>query len=102
MIRRKYGNTPTNGFASGREARRAFELQLLERAGEITDLKMQVPFEVIPPGPGERAAHYVADFTYRKAGALVVEDVKGMKTQVYLLKRKLMLHVHGIRIQEVA
>ena len=98
----KFHNVRTNGFDSRREANRAFELQLLERAGQITDLKFQVPFEVIPPGPGERAAHYVADFTYRKAGALVVEDVKGMKTQVYLLKRKLMLHVHGIRIREVA
>ena len=98
----KFHNVRTNGFDSKREANRAFELQLLERAGQITDLKFQVPFEVIPPGPGERAAHYVADFTYRKAGALVVEDVKGMKTQVYLLKRKLMLHVHGIRIREVA
>ena len=100
MIRRKFGNKPTNGFASGREAKRAFELQLLERAGEITDLNLQVPFEVIPACPPERAAVYVADFTYRKNGALVVEDAKGMKTPVYVLKRKLMRHVHGITILE--
>jgi hypothetical protein len=96
----KFGNVRTNGFASGREAKRAFELQLLERAGEITDLKFQVPYEVIPPGPGERAAFYVADFTYFKDKALVVEDAKGAKTPVYVLKRKLMRHVYGITILE--
>jgi hypothetical protein len=102
VISSKFHNVRTNGFASKREANRAFELQLLERAGQISDLKMQVPFEVIPAGPGERAAFYVADFTYVQGGHQVVEDVKGVKTPVYLLKRKLMLHVHGIRIQEVA
>ena len=96
----KYGNIRTNGFASGREAKRAFELQLLERAGEISDLKMQVPYEVIPACGPERAAFYVADFVYLKNKTLVVEDAKGAKTPVYLLKRKLMRHVHGIAIVE--
>ena len=96
----KFHNVRTNGFDSRREANRAFELQLLERAGQITDLKFQVPFEVIPAGCGERASFYIADFTYRKNGALVVEDSKGMKTPVYKLKRRLMQHVHGITILE--
>ena len=100
MTFRKYHNQPTNGFSSKREANRAFELQLLERAGEISDLKMQVPYEVIPANPPERAAFYVADFVYLKDKALVVEDTKGAKTPVYVLKRKLMRHVHGITIVE--
>ncbi|BDU72359.1 DUF1064 domain-containing protein [Mesoterricola silvestris] len=98
----KYKNVRTNGFASKREAKRAFELQLLERAGEITDLKMQVPFEVVPSTPGERPVFYVADFVYLKGGNQVVEDVKGVRTDVYKIKRKLMAHVYGIQIQEVA
>ena len=96
----KFHNVRTNGFESKREANRAFELQLLERAGQITDLKFQVPYEVIPANPPERAAFYVADFTYFKDKALVVEDAKGAKTPVYVLKRKLMRHVYGITILE--
>lgn len=97
----KYHNIPTNGFASKREAGRAWELQMLERAGQITELRFQVPFEIIPACPPENAAHYVADFVYRnKAGVQVVEDAKGLKTREYILKRKLMLHVHGIKILE--
>jgi len=96
----KYGNTPTNGFASKREARRAWELQLLERAGEISDLRMQVPFEIVPACPPERAAFYLADFVYLQNGKQVVEDSKGFKTAEYRLKRKLMRHVYGISILE--
>ena len=96
----KFGNVRTNGFASKREANRACELQMLERAGEIVDLKFQVAFEVVPARPGERAVFYVSDFTYRRNGALVVEDAKGMRTPVYKLKRRLMQHVHGITILE--
>jgi hypothetical protein len=89
-------------YDSKREAERAWELDLLQRAGEISDLKRQVPFELIPKQAGERAVIYKADFTYRdKAGRLIVEDVKGQRLPEYVLKRKLMLWVHGIRIQEV-
>ena len=96
----KFHNIPTGGFASKREARRAWELQMLERAGQITELRFQVPFEIVPACPPERAAVYIADFTYRRNGALVVEDSKGFRTAEYRLKKKLMNHVHGIRILE--
>ena len=49
----------------------------------------------------ERATYYVADFVYEENGKKVVEDTKGVKTKDYILKRKLMLWVHGIRVREV-
>jgi hypothetical protein len=80
---------------------RAIELQWLEKLGEITSLQYQVSYEVIPKQDGESAAYYRADFVYLdKEGLLVVEDAKGFRTKEYLLKRKLMLLVHGIRIKE--
>ena len=98
----KYRNVKTNGYDSKAEARRAAELELLERQGFIETLKKQVRFNLIPKQKGERAVDYVADFTYFIDGRLVVEDVKGVKTPVYILKRKLMKFLHGIDIQEVA
>lgn len=101
----KYRNRKTNGYDSMREAARAQELRFMERAGAISDLCEQVPFEIVPKQKGERAVHYVADFTYWKNGVFVVEDVKSeitRKLPAYILKRKLMLLVHGIRIKEVA
>ena len=96
-------------FDSMKEAARWQELKLLERAGEIRDLQRQVPFVVIPVQKDERGkviereVKYVADFTYVEKGKLTrtVEDVKGLKTEVYKLKRKLMLYRNGIRIKEV-
>jgi hypothetical protein len=105
----KYGNRKTAGYASAREAKRAAELKLLEKAGKIFDLREQPEFELIPAQYEngkcvERACKYKADFAYREGGPRepwVVEDAKGFRNRVYLLKRKLMLHVHGIRIREV-
>ena len=102
----KYNNTKirVDGrlFDSKAEAARWQELQLLERAGEITELERQVEYELIPKQKGERAVKYIADFRYiDHEGKTVVEDTKGVKTPVYILKRKLMLRVHGIRIREV-
>lgn len=102
----KYGNTKVEvdgvPFDSKREATRWQELRLLERAGEISDLRRQVRYELVPKLPGERPVDYIADFVYRdKNGNEVVEDVKGVRTPVYVIKRKLMLWRHGIRIQEV-
>lgn len=102
----KYANKKTeiDGvlFDSRKEAGRYQELRLLERAGEITDIERQVTYELIPKQQGERAVKYIADFRYKdKDGQVVVEDVKGYKTEVYKIKRKLMLHRHGIRIREV-
>lgn len=105
-------------FDSVREYNRFCELRLLQRAGEIKDLQTQVKFVLIPAqcepdtvGPRggirkgktiEQECSYLADFVYfTKDGKKVVEDAKGCKTKEYLIKRKLMLYVHGIRIQEI-
>lgn len=87
-------------FDSVKEYHRWGVLRLLERAGRITDLKRQVSYELIPKQQGERACDYVADFTYYEDGKLVVEDAKGYRTDDYIIKRKLMLWVHGIKIKE--
>lgn len=107
----KYGNTKVvdggRKFDSKAEHKRWQYLAMLERGREIRDLRMQVPFELIPPqvapsGKRERATVYLADFVYvTREGATVVEDVKGAVTPEFRLKRKLMLHVHGIEVQEV-
>ena len=100
----KYGNHKTTidgiTFDSKKEAARYQELRLMERAGLIRDLKRQVKYELIPKQPGERAAHYTADFVYTQGEQTVVEDVKGLRTRDYVLRRKLMLWRHGIRILE--
>jgi dsDNA-specific endonuclease/ATPase MutS2 len=93
-------------FDSAKEARRYGELVLLERAGQISDLKRQVRFELIPTQYEngkcvERAVHYVADFVYKDNYKEIVEDAKGFRTKDYIIKRKLMLFIHGIRIKEV-
>ena len=102
----KYNNTRirVDGrlFDSKAEAARWQELSLLERAGEITELERQVEYELIPKQKGERAVKYIADFRYvDHEGKTVVEDTKGVKTPVWIIKRKLMLRVHGIRVREV-
>lgn len=96
----KYRNKPKNGYASQREAKRANELKLLERAGEITELREQVPFELIPKQVGERGVKIIVDFTYRENGTLIAEDCKGMRTPQYILKRKMLQYFHGLRIRE--
>lgn len=113
MRRSKYGaqKTEYDGivFDSKREAMRWRELALLQRAGEIADLRRQVKFILVPAQVdengkiAERAVSYVADFVYSdmRSGETVVEDAKGMHTREYIIKRKLMRYVHGIRIREV-
>ncbi len=107
---------------SKKEAKRWCELRLLERAGKIKDLQRQVEFELIPEQREayarysksgkrltdgtrlvERKCSYVADFVYHnvETGKKVVEDTKGVRTRDYIIKRKLMLYVHNIRIREV-
>lgn len=104
----KYGNAkPTYKgvkFDSGLEMLRYRYLQGLEKKGKITGLRRQVRYEIIPKQGEERAAHYIADFVYTRAsdGVEVVEDTKGVKTDAYILKRKLMLQRYGIRIREVS
>ena len=113
MYGTKYSNrkvTAADGvFDSVKEFSRWQELKLLQRAGEIYELRRQVPYVLIPSQKDEngrvieREVKYIADFTYRsmKDHRLVVEDTKGMKTREYIIKRKLMLYRLGIRIQEV-
>lgn len=95
-------------FDSRKELQRYLELRLLERSGQITDLKRQVKFELIPAQKGpkgkclERAVTYIADFVYQdENGRTVVEDTKGIKTKEYVIKRKLLLWRYGIRIEEI-
>lgn len=125
--RSKYGNLKVTRdgmtFDSIKEYRRFCELRLLERAGEVAGLRRQVKFILIPAQrefcneiyakgkkkgcfkPGkllEQECSYIADFVYTdKDRRQVVEDTKGFKTPEYIIKRKLMLYVHGIRIREV-
>ena len=123
-MRNKYHSIKTNGFDSRKEARRYEELLLLQRAGQISDLKTQVPYELIPAqyetyeryGKNgnrlkdgmrllERACVYVADFVYiDDKGNTVVEDVKGYKDgaaySIFTIKRKLML-LKGIKVTEI-
>lgn len=110
-------------FDSAKEANRYGELKLLERAGKISHLQTQVRFELIPAQYEtvteytpktkqpktveklvERKLTYVADFVYNENGKTVVEDVKGYRQAgaytVFVIKRKLMLWIHGIRIKE--
>jgi len=93
-------------FDSKREAEVARDLLLLERAGKIENLGFQVKYELIPPQPKfkERAVTYIADMVYtdKATGEEVVIDVKGVKTDVWVIKRKLMALVHGIKVREVA
>ncbi len=105
-------------FDSRKELQRWLELRLLERSGEITDLKRQVKFELIPAQREpdtigkrggvmkgkviEHGVTYVADFVYKdKQGNTVVEDTKGVRTKEYVIKRKLMLYFHEIKIKEI-
>ena len=88
-------------FASRKEAQRYTELRLLERAGQISELRLQVPYELIPKHGRERAIKYIADFVYNEGGKTIVEDVKGYRTDVYKLKRRLMYERYGIEIREV-
>ena len=87
---------------SKKEASRWMELQMLQRAGEIANLRRQVTFELIPKQEGERSCNYIADFVYTdNTGRTVVEDAKGVRTDVYKIKKKLMLYRYDIRIKEV-
>ena len=110
----KYGNfkTEIDGivFDSKHEATRYVELKYMERAGLISHLERQKVYTLIGPQKDkdgkviERPVKYIADFVYRDHdGKLVVEDAKSpaTRTDVYVLKRKLMLSIYGIRVQEV-
>lgn len=110
----KYRNKKTKFdgdiFDSGLEAARYAELKMLERVGEIADLKRQVPYDLVVNGI--KICTYVADHVYKEKspkwvppGVIewkpITEDVKGARTAVYLMKKKLMKAIYGIEIKEV-
>lgn len=108
-------------FASKKEGMRYVVLKQQEKDGLISNLRLQVPYELIPAiykdeekqlktkskivrKLVQRAVHYVADFVYDKDGETIVEDVKGgraTQTAEYKLKKKMMLALKGIQIKEV-
>ena len=96
-------------FDSKKECRRYYELIILQKAKKISDLTRQVKYVLIPAqrdGEGkllERECAYIADFVYHDNdnNEVVVEDTKGVRTPEYIIKRKLMLYNHGIKIKEI-
>jgi len=102
----KYRAVRTNGYASKKENKRAAELRLLERAGVIGPVTEQLAFEILPAAPTlgyKMPLRYVADFRYLDLANKreIVEDVKGFRTPVYKLKKRLMAQLLGITITEV-
>lgn len=90
----KYKNKKTNGYDSTREARRAHQLKLMEKQGLISNLREQVPFELIKSfkdssGKTERGVKIIVDFVYQENGFDVADDSKGFRTKDYILKRKM-------------
>jgi hypothetical protein len=106
----KYGNVQTEGEASKKQARRLSVLRLMAEAGQIRGLARQPEYVLLPKQVREcgelieRKMTYIADFVYEewtsKGWRLVVEDAKGYATPGYVMKRKLMLSIHGIEIRE--
>lgn len=94
--------TVVNGiaFASRAEATAYQNRLLLLQAGDISDLELQPKFPIVIDG--QYVCTYVADFRYRltATGAIIVEDVKGVRTAVYKLKKKLVKALYGIDILE--
>ncbi len=92
-------------FDSEKEAKRYTELKMLEKAGIITELQLQVPFVLQDAfevnGEKIKAIKYIADFTYWENNELVIEDVKGMKTPVYSMKKKMFMYRYKKHIKEV-
>ena len=103
----KYHARKTGGHASKKEHDRACQLSLMQRAGIISGLREQVSYELIPAQRDaagrllERSCSYIADFVYTDSnGRQIVEDTKGVQTDVYKIKKKLMLQIYGITITE--
>lgn len=104
-MRNKYGavKTVVDGieFPSKREATRYRQLRTLLYAGKIQDLRMQVKYPLVVNNV--KIGRYTSDFEYEENGKHVVEDVKSpatKKARDYVLRKKLMLAIHGIKIKE--
>lgn len=91
-------------FDSKREADRYIVLKGMEEEGLIGDLRRQVRYELVPAfdvdGRHYRPVYYVADFVYVEDGKEVIEDVKGMRTDVYKIKSKLFARRYGMNVKE--
>jgi hypothetical protein len=105
MIKRsKYNNKKTSidgiTFDSKKEADRYVSLTLRAKIGEILDLHLQTPF--VFALDGKKMFTYKSDFMYYDTitNKTVIEDVKGMRTPLYKLKKKLIEHQHQITITE--
>ena len=88
-------------FDSKKEAKHYTILKKFEETGIIKNLKLQVPYVLIPKSKYGRMIKYVADFVYEENGEIVVCDTKGFKTDVYRLKKRMMAEIYGIVIKEV-
>lgn len=103
----KYSSAKTDidgiRFDSKKEAEFYAELKLREKAGEITHLRLQPRYLLQEAfkhdGKQYREIEYVADFEYVENGVTVVVDVKGFKTAVYMIKRKLFLYKYGDKVK---
>lgn len=111
MMSRKNKYNNIGHGSSTKERNRWAVLELLQKQGYISGLQKQVVYDLIPAQYEvidgkrkciERACTYRADFVYfdEELKQLIVEDTKGFRTKDYVIKRKLMLHVHGIKIKE--
>jgi hypothetical protein len=85
-------------FASTKEGRRYSALKLLIQAGKISALELQPRYPIIVNSV--KVCTYVADFRYVEGETPIVEDVKGMKTPMYNLKKKLVKAIYGFDIKE--
>lgn len=111
---RKYRNIKTTvdgiQFDSKAEAARWFELKLMERAGMISDLKRQVPYELAPSVKfagalrAQPALRLTVDFQYTEGGKLVLEDTKSPATVTtsFTMRRHLLKHVYGLDVRLTA
>lgn len=104
--RNKKLDTPYGKFDSKKEYNRYMTLQYQQQNGKIKNLQRQVRYNLLPSQyvDGkcvERGISYIADFVYEQDGKTVIEDVKGYRTDVYKIKRKLMLYIHGVLVKEI-
>lgn len=102
----KYKSIRTNGYASRKEANTAALLHALVRGNQITELAEQVVYILVPSQKGklrnERPLKYVADFVWKDLqGQTHVGDAKGLRTPMYVVKRKLLKFIHGIEVEEL-
>lgn len=92
-------------FDSKKEAKRYIQLKQMEKLGIIKNLQRQVKYELQPSfkfdGKTIRSINYIADFVYEIDGQEVIEDVKGIRTKEYLLKKKLFMYKYQKNIKEI-